>query len=418
MKSYIIPCLKVSRLRMTLPRLFNKALPVLNEIEKCGFEAVFVGGSVRDFLLGRPINDVDIATSAFPHEVKELFPHTIDLGIEHGTVLVLYNGEPYEITTYRSEEGYNDYRHPKEVRFIRSLEQDLMRRDFTMNAIAMNREGRLFDPFDGEKDITREMIRTVGNPSERLTEDALRIMRAVRFQSQLGFKLEQQTERALKEFSHLLPHVSIERLLVEFDKLLAGPFISIAINTLIEQSIYQHLFDLEDQKSELEKFKNYVSSSSELTFDERWLLFIKLINKEDIHVFLTSLRLPNNRIKQLIKDLHFLDYSLQMKLTPYDYYQMGKERMLRVEKVRSVLTQSTVNIAEIIEVYDSLPIKERAELCLNGNDLMNWTGRQPGPWLKGMIEEIEEEIAHRNLVNQKEMVKEWVTRWNPPSNPR
>ena len=147
---------------------FLKAIPVIKKIEDAGFEAYFVGGSVRDLLMNKPIDDVDIATSATPEEIKNIFDKTVDVGIEHGTILVLYGGESYEITTFRTEGNYVDYRRPESVSFVKSLEEDLSRRDFTMNAIAMTKEGNFIDPFHGMEDIKNTIIRSVGNHGEPL----------------------------------------------------------------------------------------------------------------------------------------------------------------------------------------------------------------------------------------------------------
>ena len=168
---------------------FNKASSILERIEKEGYEAYFVGGGVRDTLLGLPISDVDIASSATPEEIKRFFPVTFDVGIQHGTVMVLHEKETYEITTFRTESKYEKFRRPEKVNYVRSLREDLKRRDFTINAIALNRHGQSEDPFDGQRDIKAKIIRAVGNPSERFREDALRMMRAARFMSQLAFEV-------------------------------------------------------------------------------------------------------------------------------------------------------------------------------------------------------------------------------------
>lgn len=170
-----------------LPKEFAEAAPLLKKIEAAGYEAYFVGGSVRDTILGQPIHDVDIATSAFPAEIKALFPRTIDIGIEHGTVLVLWEQAQYEITTFRTEAAYQDYRRPDKVDFVRSLKEDLKRRDFTINALALQEDGVIIDLFDGLADIDNQILRAVGHPQERFHEDALRMMRGLRFVSQLGF---------------------------------------------------------------------------------------------------------------------------------------------------------------------------------------------------------------------------------------
>ena len=146
---------------------FKQALPIIDKIEEAGFEAYFVGGSVRDTLLNKPINDVDIATSAKPNEIKEIFPKTIDVGIEHGTVMVLWKDASYEITTFRTESTYQDFRRPDTVEFVRSLKEDLKRRDFTINALAMDRDGKIIDYFNGQKDLENNLIKAVGIPEER-----------------------------------------------------------------------------------------------------------------------------------------------------------------------------------------------------------------------------------------------------------
>src|SRR3954463_2172771 len=202
--------------------IFLKAIPLLEKVEKAGFEAYFVGGCVRDFILGKKIADVDIATSATPLEIKEIFLKTIDVGIEHGTVIVLWEKDTYELTTFRSDGEYTDFRRPSDVKFIRSLEEDLKRRDFTMNSMAMDKKGQIIDPFNGQEAIKNKMIETVGSAIIRFHEDALRMMRAVRFVSQLSFSIELNTSMALKEHASLLEKVSIERKTVEFEKLLNG----------------------------------------------------------------------------------------------------------------------------------------------------------------------------------------------------
>ena len=201
----------------------KNAETILHILENAGYEAYVVGGCVRDSILGRKPDDWDITTSAKPEQVKELFHRTVDTGLQHGTVTVLMEKEGYEVTTYRVDGEYEDGRHPKEVTFTASLEEDLKRRDFTINAMAYNPSGGLVDLFGGLEDIDRKIIRCVGDPLERFTEDALRIMRAVRFSAQLGFSIEEETRKALKVLAPNLKHVSAERIQVELVKLLMSP---------------------------------------------------------------------------------------------------------------------------------------------------------------------------------------------------
>lgn len=206
--------------RIIMPQAVREIIAML---ENGGFEAFAVGGCVRDALLGRTPADWDITTSATPAEVKSLFRRTIDTGIQHGTVTVMKDHTGYEITTYRIDGEYEDARHPKEVLFTRNLIEDLKRRDFTINAMAYNDRAGLVDAFDGIGDLERGTIRCVGDAQERFGEDALRMLRAVRFSAQLGFSIEPQTKAAIAELAGNLRKISAERIQTELVKLLVSP---------------------------------------------------------------------------------------------------------------------------------------------------------------------------------------------------
>lgn len=195
---------------------------IIETLEENGYEAFAVGGCVRDTLLLRVPGDWDITTSAKPEEVKALFDHTIDTGIQHGTVTVMKNHIGYEVTTYRIDGEYEDARHPKEVIFTANLVEDLKRRDFTINAMAYNDRVGIVDEFDGIQDLKAKVIRCVGNPKERFSEDALRMLRAVRFAAQLGFTIDEATKEAIKELAPTLSKVSKERIAVELIKILTS----------------------------------------------------------------------------------------------------------------------------------------------------------------------------------------------------
>ena len=204
-------------------RLPEAVTSIIRTLESHGYEAYAVGGCVRDSLLGRAPSDWDITTSALPAQVKRLFRRTVDTGLQHGTVTVLMENEGYEVTTYRVDGVYEDGRHPKEVTFTASLEEDLKRRDFTINAMAYNPGTGIVDLFSGMTDMEHKIIRCVGDPLERFTEDALRIMRAVRFSAQLGFSIQDQTKQALSVLAPNLKLVSAERIRTELVKLLVSP---------------------------------------------------------------------------------------------------------------------------------------------------------------------------------------------------
>ncbi len=206
---------------INLPKNINF---VLKTLQKAGFEAYIVGGCVRDALMGIPPHDYDITTSATPDEVKVLFCHTVDTGIKHGTVTVIEDGEPIEVTTFRTESGYSDSRHPDNVLFVRDLKSDLSRRDFTVNAICFNPDIGIIDPFKGKIDISSKILRTVGEPDCRFREDALRILRLFRFSATLGFEIEVATKAAAYNNARLLKYVSCERIAEELKKSALGDF--------------------------------------------------------------------------------------------------------------------------------------------------------------------------------------------------
>lgn len=203
-------------------QLPEKVHMIIQTLMDAGYEAYAVGGCVRDSILGRIPDDWDITTSAKPQEVKSLFRRTIDTGIQHGTVTIMMGKEGFEVTTYRIDGEYEDHRHPKEVLFTSNLIEDLKRRDFTINAMAYNEVEGLVDAFEGLKDLENGIIRAVGDPRERFTEDALRIMRAVRFAAQLGYEIEEQTKQAAITLSIHLKDISVERIQVELVKLLTS----------------------------------------------------------------------------------------------------------------------------------------------------------------------------------------------------
>lgn len=207
-------------MRIEMP---GKVKQIIRRLTEYGFEAYAVGGCVRDSILGRDPHDWDITTSARPMQVKELFSHTVDTGIQHGTVTVMIGREGFEVTTYRVDGVYEDARHPKEVFFTPDLSEDLKRRDFTVNAMAYNDEAGLVDLYDGTGDIARGQIRCVGKASERFGEDALRMLRAVRFAAQLGYEIEEETRRAILLLAANLEKISAERIREELLKILLSP---------------------------------------------------------------------------------------------------------------------------------------------------------------------------------------------------
>lgn len=386
------------------------AVPVLKKLEDAGYEAYFVGGSVRDYLLEKPISDVDIATSATPAEVKAIFPKTVDIGIEHGTVLVLMNHRSYEVTTFRTEGEYQDYRRPKEVAFIRNLNDDLKRRDFTMNAIAMDLSGKIIDPYYGQQAIGKKVIQTVGAAADRFGEDALRMMRAVRFVSQLGFEIETETFDALLELNHLLEKIAVERKRAEFEKLLAGENWRDAIKILLDTHLYSFLPGLKNRRDLFEKLLRFENDRPEIK--EMWalLLYCLEFTEKSIESFLRDWRLPVKEIKQIQQIVYFGRKRLNGGWSLFDLYTAGPDTIKAAESLSLIIKgiKEQESIDYWLEQYNKLPMKKRSEMKVTGSDLMEWYGQQGGPWLKDILMKVERAIVEGKLENNHHRIKEWL----------
>ncbi|EAE6381716.1 CCA tRNA nucleotidyltransferase [Listeria monocytogenes] len=385
--------------------VFLKALPVLQKLTTAGFEAYFVGGSVRDYLLNRTISDVDIATSAFPEEVKEIFQSTYDTGIAHGTVTVRENNEFYEVTTFRTEGTYEDFRRPSEVTFIRSLEEDLKRRDFTMNAIAMDEHFALHDPFSGQLAIQNKEIKAVGKASERFHEDALRMMRAVRFLSQLDFELDKETEKALESQIALLQHTSVERMTVEWIKMMKGKAAKRAIELLLKVKMETYLPGLKDEKSALSGFASW-DWEKRTTEESIWLGLVVAVKPNNVTAFLKAWKLPNKTI-QLVNKAY--QDALKMKETwlTDELYHAGKAVFSLVNELNVIRGQEN-NQHKLSQAYEALPIHSKKDLAITGADLLKWSGESAGPWVKETLDKVECGVLSNEINNEKIQIKRWL----------
>jgi tRNA nucleotidyltransferase (CCA-adding enzyme) len=392
---------------------FIKAVPILQTLHEHGYKAYFVGGAVRDMLLNRPINDIDIATSASPEQVVNLFKNVIPVGIEHGTVVVIENGISYEVTTFRKEAEYVDFRHPSSVEFVDDLTEDLKRRDFTVNALAMTVSGEIIDPFNGQEDLINCKIRAVGNPAERFYEDPLRMLRAVRFVSQLNFHLDQHTEQEIKRLASHLSHLSIERIAQEWEKLMMGNARQTGIELFVTTNLYQYVPNFKPYKDKLLIIKelpihhfNHVR--------EMWGLIVHLF-KIAAKSMLKGWKQPNMLIKEVERIQHELERLEQKEWDNYQLFQLGIELARSVEAVHSILYKKNIaeNINKIQKVFQLLPIKDKKELAVNGSDLMEWSNKTAGPWLGKQLQMVEQAVIEKKVKNEKSAIKEWVYRCNP-----
>ncbi len=385
---------------------------ILTKLRENGYEAFAVGGCVRDAILGRVPGDWDITTSAHPDEVKQVFGHTIDTGLKHGTVTVMRDHVGYEITTYRIDGEYEDGRHPKNVIFTRELREDLRRRDFTINAMAYSHETGIVDIFGGEKDLADCRIRCVGDARERFTEDALRILRAVRFSAQLNFSIEESTWEAICELAPSLVHVSRERIQVELTKTLlserpefiwkteaAGlsPYIS---NTFKEVFTAWKERDIVTSRA----LPGKLPANKAL----RWAYFLAPAGEKICVQVLKELKMDNDTIDKAKILTRFSYESLKtdeasvrrlmsaMDDEVFDWLLLLKEVLMPecMEEIQNIRESAE----KIRERGDCIRIKD---LAVTGKDLIQ-AGIKPGPELGKMLRVLFERVLENPEDNKKE----------------
>lgn len=317
---------------------------IIETLKKGGYEAYAVGGCVRDTLLGRAPGDWDITTSARPEQVKKLFRRTVDTGIQHGTVTIMIGKTGYEVTTYRIDGEYEDGRHPRQVAFTSNLLEDLRRRDFTINAMAYSHETGIVDAFDGRKDLEQRRIRCVGDPMERFSEDALRILRAIRFSAQLGFSIEEETRKAVSVIAPNISKVSRERIQVELTKLLLSNYPE-QIRLVYETGISPYI---SPAFAAIPWERIYIPASLPAEKYVRWAAFLRLVSPEDAVEILRDLKMDNDTIRR-VKTL--VSWS-------------GKRVAENAEDVRRAMSQMDG------EVWDAL-----MELNEYSEEIRSWTRR-------------------------------------------
>ncbi|BBF44537.1 tRNA nucleotidyltransferase [Lachnospiraceae bacterium KM106-2] len=434
---------------------------IIEELNKSGFQAYAVGGCVRDSILGRVPGDWDITTSAKPMQVKEIFSRTVDTGIEHGTVTVMIGKEGYEVTTYRIDGEYEDNRHPKSVEFTSNLVEDLKRRDFTINAMAYNDEEGIVDVFEGLKDIERKVIRCVGTPQHRFDEDALRILRAIRFAGQLGFHIEDETREAIIEKAPNLSSISAERIRVELTKLLISkgpdrlimgyetgitkvvlPEFDLMLET--KQNNHHHKYDV--GRHSIHSVEEISRMVKEADIDSKhhvilcWTMLLhdvgkpvtKTVDEQGIDHF-HGHQIESEKIaKKVLKRLKFDNYTIDMVCRLIRWHdkryelnevamrqtasQIGKDIMdllfmvqeadvlaqsedLQEEKLK-VLEEAKIIYKGILERKECLTLKE---LSVNGGDLIA-LGLKPGKQLGEILNELLQRVLVDPELNKKEVL--------------
>ncbi|MDE9829941.1 CCA tRNA nucleotidyltransferase [Staphylococcus delphini] len=388
---------------------FELAKPILERLIQHGYEAYFIGGSVRDFIMNRPIHDVDITTNATPDEIEALFEHTIPIGKEHGTINVVWEHENYEVTTFRAEAEYVDHRRPTEVYFVRDLYQDVERRDFTMNAIAMDINYERIDHFDGERDIEQRIIRTVGDAKTRFDEDALRILRGLRFKSQLGFTIEETTFDAMAQQMADLEYLSIERIMNELTLLVKGRYVAETFPKLESLHLWRYIPYFKDVDVAAIKLNAPVDIES----------FLAILSYRTNHQAYKPLKLSNAQVRTIqtlmsaIQSAQTIDTKVQLQQFVYDF---GIEVALTINELRPILEDNQIdlpspiifNSASIQALWEDLPIQSREDLAIDGKWLMQAFQLKGGPWIKDVLRQAERAVIQRQVNNQTEAIIEWV----------
>ena len=433
------------QVKIVIPEQVNS---ILESLQKSGYEAYVVGGCVRDALLGREPNDWDITTSALPTEVKSVFPRTIDTGLQHGTVTVLCGGTGYEVTTFRVDGVYEDGRHPKEVTFTPSLREDLKRRDFTINAMAYNNESGLVDLFGGQQDLENGIVRAVGDPVQRFTEDALRIMRAIRFSAQLGYEIEPETLRAASALAPNLRRISSERIREELEKTLVSDRPEL-LRTAWAAGITKEFIPEFDRCMETDQINphhcytvgEHILKGVSLVRKDRILritMFLHdiakpichTVDEEGIDHFRGHAEVGCSLAKTILQRLKYDNATIRKVTTLVKYHDMqirltepavrkaivmtGADLfpLLLEVKLADFMSQSTFQREEKQEKFDMLRaiygrIVERGdclslrELAVNGSDLIK-TGVKPGREVGNILARMFEEVLNVPEHNNKE----------------
>lgn len=397
-----------------LPAAFKKAEIILEKIEANGHEAYFVGGCVRDLFLKRKVKDIDIASSASPEEIEHIFDKVIPVGIEHGTVIVRHEQVSYEVTTFRHEGTYSDQRHPDEVSFLNSIEEDLQRRDFTMNALAMNRHGKIIDLYNGISDLNNKIIRSVGHAADRFQEDPLRIIRALRFSSQLGFIIEANTLMQMKKLNQEVATVAVERLTNEFTKLFQGESIQNGISYLMETEIDKYIPIFHKNRAFFTELPQPLTSF--YSFAEVIAFFHYRDQSISLLDWIKGWKCSNEMKNEAINLYDALLYYERSGIDEWLIYRLERNFFQSFIHLIQLLFQNVdTSLHTLLKMKDQLAIQSRQDLNINGHEIMEmYPANRRGPWIRITLEKIEREVVFKRLENKNTVIKEWI-RCHPPA---
>ncbi len=396
--------------------LWAGGMDLVRRFHAGGYEAYLVGGCVRDRLLGRPIGDIDIATSALPEQVEALFDRTIPTGLRHGTVTVVQGGLTYEVTTFRTESGYGDARRPDEVVYVRDIREDLARRDFTINAMACGLDGECIDPYDGRSDLARRVVRCVGDSRQRFGEDALRMVRAIRFAAALEFRVAKSVWRGIRTQETRLRHVAMERIGAEWDKMMAGPHPGRACELLVRSGLLAWLREplpavngaalktgCGVDKSALDSVRQLDELAEP---DVRWTAFFAVAGyglQEALEACRT-LRMSGKRAARIAAGVAF---RCRMKAGSSEGVPGHAAFMMAVLDLGRQAAQDWLAIgagctAECRPWLEELPADSVKQLAVRGDELAMRLHRKPGAWVAPALRKLLEDVALRRVANEKE----------------
>ena len=361
--------------------MLNAALKLIAKIEEHGFEAYIVGGFVRDYVLGIESSDVDVCTSARPVDIKNIFKNACLPNEAYGSITVIIKNVRFEITTFRKEITYVDNRKPVEIEFIDDLEQDLVRRDFLINTLCMNSKGEVLDLLGGKRDLEKREINTVGDSYLKFSEDALRILRAVRFATFLDFRLSADVKESIIKTKHLLRNLSFDRKKNEVNKIFASKNVRYGVKLLLELGL-----DKELKLKNLRDVKN---------FDDLMGIWAQLDIEEANYPFTKNEKSMIDQIKIVMK----LD-----NLDSFNLYKYG----LYVNTVAAEI--KGIDRKRVTLQYQKLPIKSKNEIHINGVDIINILGKTPGKYVKEIIMDLEEKVLSGKLVNDYDTLVKYVER--------
>ncbi len=378
-----------------MDKYFEKAKEVVLKLKSSGYDSYFVGGYIRDKLLGIPSNDIDITTNATPNEVIALFSNVKETGKKYGSVTVLKDEFKYEVTTFRNDGEYLDNRHPKKVAYSKNILDDLSRRDFTINALIMDEHEKISDFYNSIEDLNNKLIRTINNPLKRFKEDSLRMLRAFRFVSKLGFDIEEKTLEAIKELRYLIKNISIERVMVELDKIFKGKYRNKALKYLITTSVDQELYGLS-------KGLKYISrTNNELSFLEGYIICYILDDIEDVFRFSNK----NKRLIEQVTNLH--EVVKEDNFNKFIVYVNGLETSLLTNKINVILGYQDQEKL-IRKLYDELPIKDVCDLAFKGQDILWLTPLRKKSWIGIIVDDLKYNVIVGKLPNDYEILKKYA----------